>query len=214
MLQIVGPMPDPHRIKNYIMGRYISTGIVFQYRFSKAEIEHQYQRHFWKKKSFSELKQEIISQLFPEIYDHEEDDDYLYVYLADSVNSEDLVTIMKAYYSIVGMSREESDEMEIICDKLKGKTLNDAYSIARKNASYLFYDTELGFSYAYYAYPLILEGKKSFYSVHVSIITIASSSAKTLTEDDLLSYDFFTDLLRYRMKPDKLADAMIIFLSP
>ena len=160
------------------------------------------------------MKQEIISQLFPDIYDHEEDDEYLYVYLADSVKSEDLVTIMKAYYSIVGMSREESDEMEIICDKLKGKTLNDAYSIAQESASFLFYDTELGFSYAYYAYPLILEGKKSFYGVHVSIITIASSSAKTLTEDDLLSYDFFTDLLRYRMKPDKLADAVIIFLSP
>ena len=37
---------------------------------------------------------------------------------------------------------------------------------------------------------------------------------KTITEDDLISYDFFTDLLRYRMKPDKLADAMLIFLSP
>ena len=26
------------------MGRYISTGIVFQYRFSKTEVEQQYER--------------------------------------------------------------------------------------------------------------------------------------------------------------------------
>ena len=60
----------------------------------------------------------------------------------------------------------------------------------------------------------MLEGEKRFYSAHVSIITIEASSAKTVTEDDLLSYDFFTELLRYRMKSDKLADSMIIFLSP
>ena len=53
-----------------------------------------------------------------------------------------------------------------------------------------------------------------FCEVSMSIIMIDASSAKTDTEDDLLSYDFFTELLRYRMKPERLADAMIIFLSP
>lgn len=196
------------------MGRYISTGIVFQYRFSKTEIEQQYERRYWKKKPFSELRQEIISQLFPGIYDHEEDDDYLYVYLSDSVKAEDIITTMKAYHSLIGMGKDEADEMERVVEKLKGKTLNDVYKIAQERESYLFYDTELGYSYSYYAYPLVLEGEKRFYSAHVSIITIEASSAKTVTEDDLLSYDFFTELLRYRMKSDKLADSMIIFLSP
>ena len=59
------------------MGRHISTGIVFQYRFSKTEIEQQYERRYRKKIPFSEIKQEIISQVFPDIYDHEEEDDYL-----------------------------------------------------------------------------------------------------------------------------------------
>lgn len=196
------------------MGRYISTGIVFQYCFSKTEVEKQYERCFWKKKPFSELKQGIINQLFPDIYDHEEDDDYLYVYLSDSLKVEDFITTMKSYYSLVGMDKEESEEMGKVIERLKGKKLEDVYTIAQKRESYLLYNTELGYCYSYYAYPLVIEGEKRFVSVHVSIVTIDSSSVKTSTEDDLASYDFFTDLLRYRMKPDKLADSMIIYLSP
>ena len=112
------------------------------------------------------------------------------------------------------MSKDESLELERVIERLIGKTLNDVYKTAQRRASYLFFDTELGYSYSYYAYPLVLGGEKRFYTAHVSIITIDASSAKTVTEDDLLSYDFFTELLRYRMRPDKLADAMIIFLSP
>ena len=193
------------------MGRYISTGIVFQYRFSKTEVEQQYERRFRKKKPFSELKQDIIDQLFPDIYDYEENDDYLYIYLSDSIKVEDLITTMKSYYSLVGMGEYESEEMDKVIESLKGKNLNDAYSIAQERVLYLFYDTELGYNYAYYAYPLELEGEKSLFTVHLSIVTIYTSSAKTSTEDDLESYDLFTDLLRYRMKPDKLADSMIIF---
>ena len=196
------------------MGRYISTGIVFQYRFSKTEVEQRYERCFRKKKPFSELKREIINQLFPDIYDHEEDDGYLYVFLSDSVKVVDIITTMKAYYSLVGMGKEESKEMERVIERLEGKTLIEVYHIAQERTSCLFYDTELGYSYSYYAYPLLLEGEKNFYSVYASIITIDTSSSKTMSEDVLLSYDFFTDLLRYRMKPDKLADSMIIFLSP
>ena len=62
-----------------VMGRYISTGIVFQYRFSKTEIERQFERRFWNRKPFSEMKQAIISQLFPEIYHYEEDENNLFI---------------------------------------------------------------------------------------------------------------------------------------
>ena len=196
------------------MGRYISTGIVYQYCFSKEELERQYAKRYWKKKSFSELRQTIIDQLFPDIYNHAEDEDYLYLYLSKSFCGDDLIATMKSYYSLAGMADSESDEIERVCERLKGKPLREVYDIARERQSYLLYDTELGYSYAYYAYPLVIEGEKQFFSVHASIITIESSSAKTSTEDDLLSYDFFTELLRYRLKPDKLADAMLIFLSP
>ena len=183
----VNPTAATKQKNTFIMGRYISTGIVFQYRFSKTIIEQQYERRYWKKKPFSELKQEIISQLFPEIYDHEEDEDYLYIYLSNTVKVEDLITTMKTYYSLVGRSNDDSEEMERVFERLKGKTLNDVYKTAQERTSYILYDTELGYTYPYYAYPLVLEEEKRFYSTHVSIITIDSSSAKTVTEDDLLS---------------------------
>lgn len=204
----------PPRPQSYcIMGRYISTGIVCQYCFSKKELERQYAKRYWEKKSFPELKQILIDQL-PEIYDYSEDENYLYFELSKLFCGDDLIATMKSYYSLVGMADSESDEIEMVCERLKGKTLLEAYGIARERQSYLLYDTELGNGNAYYAYPLVIDGEKQFFSVHASIITIESSAAKTITEDDLISYDFFTDLLRYRMKPDKLADAMLIFLSP
>ena len=197
-----------------VMGRYISTGIVFQYRFSKTEIERQFERRFWKRKPFSEMKQAIISQLFPEIYDYEEDENYLFIYLSDSLKGDDVIATIKAYYALVGINERESHEIDKISEMLKGKTMDEAYHLAQDKPSYLYQESDLGFSYAYYAYPLVIDGNKSFYPVHASVVMIDSSSAKTNTEDDLVSYDFFTDLLRYRMQPDKLADAMIIFLSP
>ena len=97
---------------------------------------------------------------------------------------------------------------------LQGKSIGDAYEMAEDDPSYLFQKMRLGNNYGYHAYPLVIGSKKMFCEVSMSIIMIDASSAKTDTEDDLLSYDFFTELLRYRMKPERLADAMIIFLSP
>lgn len=154
------------------MGRYISTGIVFQYCFSKSSIESLYKKYFENKKTFSEFKQEIISQLFPEIYDYKEDDKNLYFNLGNSVSGEDLITTMKAYYSISGIGHEESEEFEELCEILKGVTVQEAYNIAQERSSYIFYDTELGYSYAYYACPLTLEGETYYCAVHLSIVTI------------------------------------------
>lgn len=198
------------------MGRYISTGIVYQYCFEKKEIERDYQSAHWQQKPFSEMKDEIIGQMFPDIYDYSEDDQCIYFTLSDSISTDELISCIKTYYSLVGQSKEEAKEIEDVTQLLQGKTMEEAHKIAVDRPSYLFQRTKLGHDYryyAYYAYPLALDGKKGFYGVSMSIILIYMSSAKTDTEDDLLSYDFFTDLLRYRMKPEKLADAMIVFLS-
>ena len=196
------------------MGRYISTGIVYQYRFSKAEIERQYESNYWRKKPYDDIRQEIINQLFPKIYDSREDEEYLYLCLSDSIRVDDLIATMETYYSLVGMNKEATLEFEGVKEMLKDKTMNEAYDLANEMPSYLYYQSELGFNNSFFAYPLVIEGEKSLYGVDVSIIVIDSSPNKTIAEDDLSPYDFFTELLRYRMKPDKLADAMIIFLSP
>ena len=197
------------------MGRYISTGIVYQYCFEKAEFVRQ-NLWQWHRKPFSELKNEIIGQMFPKIYDYEEDDQHIYFTLSDSISTDDLISCIKAYYSLVSLNEYSAKELEELETLLRGKTIDDAYELAGEKPFCLFQGVGLGCHnyYGYYAYPLVIDGEKEFYGVNASIIMIDSSSAKTDTEDDLLSYDFFTELLRFRMKPERLADAMIIFLSP
>ena len=196
------------------MGRYISFGIVYRYLFEKQQIEREYQRRCWGKKEFGEMKDEIIKQFFPDIYEYKEYDKYISFTLSSSVTSEDLIECIKTYYSLVGIGTEEAKELEEVCKQLEGKTIHEAYKYSEENPSYMFQYEELGYNNGYYACPLVVNGEKFFCGVHTSIIMIDSSSAKTVTEDDLLSYDFFTDLLRYRMQPDKLANTMIVFLSP
>ena len=186
------------------MGRYISTGIIYLYGFAKSSIPGI---------ESPEVKQQIIEQLFPEIYDFQEDDKYLYLSLSSSLAVSDLISAMDAYFSLIGLTHKESEEFERVKRLLDGKTIKEAYEQAEEKPSYLYQADELGYSCAYYAIPLVINGRRKLYPVHIWSIMIHQSSAKTITEDDLLSYDFFTDLLRYRMKPVKLADAMLIYLS-
>jgi hypothetical protein len=186
------------------MGRYISTGIIYTYGFAKSSIPGI---------DSPEIKQQFIEHLFPEIYDFQEDEKYLYLSLSSNLTVSDLISAMDSYYSLIGLSKQEREEFERVKQLLAGKTIDQAYEEAEEKPSYLYQADELGYSYAYYAIPLVINGKRKLYPVHIWSIMIHQSSAKTITEDDLLSYDFFTDLLRYRMKPVKLADAMLIYLS-
>lgn len=196
------------------MGQYISTGIVYYYLFEKSEVEREYERLCWKKKPFSELKQEIINQMFPEIYDFVEDKDYIMFCLSDSLRGGDFVSTIQTYYSLFGKTVDNNKDIKEMTDCLKGKTIKEAYEIAKNNTLYLFWEMIIGYNRGFYAYPLVIDGVRSFYKARASILMINSSPVKTITEDSLLSYDFFTELLRYRMKPDKLADSMLIFLTP
>ena len=196
------------------MGRYISTGIVYFYLFVKSDVEREYEKRHRKKKPFSEFKQEIIDQLFPQIYDYIEDEDIIFFCLSDSLRGDDFVSTIQAYYSLFGDNVDNNSDIKEITECLKGKTIKDAYEIAKNNKLRLFWEMIIGYNYGFYAYPLVIDGVRSFYKVRASIIIIDCSPVKTITEDGLLSYDFFTELLRYRMKPDKLADSMLIFLTP
>ena len=187
------------------MGRYISTGIIFQYQFEKSGITGV---------ETPEIKQQIIDQFPPEIYEFEEDEKNLFFSLSGKVQASDVISAMNLYYSLVGRQKYYEEEMKKVTKILDGKTVEEAYYAAQNSPSYIYQTFELGFRYGYYGYPLTLNGKRKFYEVHIDGVKIESSPAKTSTEDDLLSYDFFTDLLRYRMKPERMADAMLVYLSP
>lgn len=199
--------------KTIIMGRFISYGIVYQYVISKAELEERYHRAFHTEKPMSEFKQEIINQMFPQIYRWEEDDAYLYFFIRDSYTGDDIIEIMKAFYDIHGYGEDYMEELSPVFSYLKGATIDDAVKTMKENPSYLFQNVSMGFVYSPFAIPFKLNGRKIYISVHVELMMIEMAQFKTLTEDDAESYDFFTYLLRYRMKPNKLADAMLVFLS-
>lgn len=186
------------------MGRYISTGIIYQYGFTKSSIPEI---------DSPDVKQQVLNQLFPEIYDFREDDKYFYLKLSSKIPVSELISLMETFYGIRGIDSAENEEFEQVKQLLEEKTIDEAYEIARERPSYLFQADQLGPAYGYYAIPLVINGERKLYPVYIWCIMIESSSAKTNTEDDLVSYDFFTDLLRYRMRPSKLADAMLVYLS-
>ena len=117
------------------MGRYISFGIVYRYIFEKQQIEREYQRRCWRRKEFKEMKEGIIRQLFPDIYDYEEDDKYLSFTLSNSVKSEDLIECIKTYYSLVGPRKEKAKELEDLCQQLERKTIHEAYEYSKGKPS-------------------------------------------------------------------------------
>jgi hypothetical protein len=186
------------------MGRYISTGIIYQYRFAKASIPGIATKN---------VKQQVINQLFPQIYDCLEDDKYLYFVLSSKIPVSELISLMEIYNGLRGMRVKDIEEFERVKQLLEGKTLEEAYELAETKPSYLYQADNLGPGCGYYAVPLMIDGKRKLYPVYVWCIMIENSCVKTITEDHLVSYDFFTDLLRYRMRPAKLADAMLIYLS-
>ncbi len=196
------------------MGRYISYGIIYQFVISKARLEELYHRRFSEKKPLSEFKQEIINQMFPQIYSWEEDDEHLYFFIRDSFTGDDIIETMNAFYGIHGYRKSYMEELSSVYSNLKGATIDDVIEYGKGKPSFLFQEISLGYSYSPLFIRIRLNGRSLFINVHAELMMIESASSKTFTEDDAESYDFFTDLLRYRMKPDKLADAMLVFLSP
>lgn len=187
------------------MGRYNSTGIIYQYEFEKSTIPGI--------ESY-EIKQQVIKQLFPEIYDFREDEESLYFNLSRSITASDIISAMDSYYDIFGVYDIVSEEFERVKMLLEGKTLDEAYEAAEEKRSYLYRADELFYRfYNHYRIRLVINGERDYYPVRINSITIARSAYKTVVEDDLYDYYFFTNLLRYRMKPLKLADAMIFYLS-
>ena len=194
------------------MGRYISTGIVYMYAFNKAKVEKEYSSKFGKT-PFSKIKPLIIDQLFPELYEQYENDEHFFLSLSKSIRGEDIASLMKAYFSLVGDKEDIFDTMEKLAEAMKGLNADQVYLFAGEVTEPFFSQVNLGTSYPTYMIPLVVNGKRHFFTASLLLIKIDNASSKTDTEDDIESYDFFTDLLRYRMKPEKLADSMIIYLS-
>ena len=186
------------------MGRFISTGIIYQYGINKAHIPGI---------ESSNTKQEIIDQLFPDIYDFREDENYLYFKLSDKVSVSDIISTIENYYDLIHVFEHRCEEFERVKQRLENKSIDDVYKIAEEMPSYLFQTDEIGYSYEPFYIPLLSSEKRALCPVHIWCILIDPSPNKTYSEDEFCAFPFYTDLLRYRMKPEKLADSMLIYIS-
>ena len=103
------------------MGRFISTGIIYQYGINKAHIPGI---------ESSNTKQEIIDQLFPDIYDFREDENYLYFKLSDKVSVSDIISTIENYYDLIHVFEHRCEEFERVKQRLENKSIYDVYNIA------------------------------------------------------------------------------------
>lgn len=193
------------------MGRYISFGIVRTYCFFKESINKWLNLRLHLKES--DVKEALMNQMFPDIYDFIETDDSYEFTLKSDLSVKDIVELISHFWDVAHIPKSDR---EGICEAISEMPLDAALDLAKKKKFYKYQDFQLyGKFYggSSFAYPLIIGGKRVYMNAEVLGIMIAQSYSKTISESDLHPYDFFTELLRYRLKPCKLADSTLVFLS-
>lgn len=86
-----------------------------------------------------------------------------------------------------------------------------AISLARDKVHSFFHAEYL--SDFFYFYPFKIGHRTHYARTEVQTISLTETCFKTLAEDDISPYDFFTELLRYRMRDLRLGDSMLVYLS-
>lgn len=194
------------------MGRFISYGIATEYYFDKKIIKDKF-RYKFDKPSEEEIRHALINTFSSDIYDFYENDDLYFFGLKDEISMQDIVELMKKYWEIRGASQRVQDDLEEIYNEIAEMSIEEALNYAKNCSMCYFSYLNLERIFPPLFYPVKLNGKKHFLYASAVGFHIDMASSKTDTEDEAESYDFFTDLLRYRLKPLKLADTMLVYLS-
>lgn len=197
------------------MGRYVSFGIVRTYCFFKKSIRDYVNDWFNLRLNLKEddVKNALVEQMFPDIYDFTETD-YGYEFtLKSDLSENDIVELLSHFWDVAHIPESEREE---ICETISGMSLNDALDLAEEKKFYKYQEFHLyGRFYggSPFVYPLTVNGKQIYIAAEVFGVMIGQSDSKTISESDIRPYDFFTELLRYRLRPCKLADSALVFLS-
>lgn len=197
--------------KIIIMGRYVSYGIVRTYRFYKDSIRELVSD--CSDINENDIKEALMTQIFPDIYDFIETDKVYEFTLKSDLSVKDLVELITCFWDIAHI--EESDR-EGICEAISEMSFDAALDLAEEKQFYDYMDFHLYGRFRdeiMFAYPIIIDGERGYLDAEVFGVIIEQSYDKTLSESNICPYDFFTELLRYRLKPCKLADSALVFLS-
>ena len=182
------------------MGRYIYMGIATSYVAYTERID---------KYLTSSVLEDIRTQLSPDIYEFSHHADRLEWILRKDIPITDLTELLRSFSNLYHYPKEK--DLDPLINQLSSMNFEQAILYANQKNYYCYQAFDLD-PFLYY-YPFTINGERVYLNTKVSTIIIADSCFKTYSENDIRPYDFFTELLRYRMKPLKLADSLLVYLS-
>ena len=186
-------------------------GLAAQYAILKTDLRRNLVWQSLGDVSEEDLQKELRTILPESLYEMEEDEEYYYFSLNDSVSVEDVIAIYDEFNNVVGYSENDSKYIkEHRKAMMKMKTLDEVMEYA-SNCRIKFWELEL---YGYvYSERHLLFGKTVKIPMYVDGVEFYIGHHKTSSESETESFDIFTDLLKYRLKGFKLADAMKVHLT-
>lgn len=190
------------------MGRYASYGIIDTFRISLDSLDREIHRNIWGKSLKDFGLEEILSQLPLNIYDVEESEGSISFRLKDTITSKEIVGVMDDFFKIFPYKIKG---IELILEKLSSMTMEELRSFARRREEENFQDFSLYGEW--YSRPVKIDHHILYPNTDVKGFMIYSSCSKMVVEDDIEPFNFLTELLRYRLKENPLADTLISFLS-
>ncbi len=191
------------------MGRYISIGVVTAYHFNKNKLSREVNRYrLGDLIEDKVIREALINQMFPDIYEFSESDSYYTFSLRADIPMSEYNNMIRELSKL--LEDKPSEFVDYYEDS--SMSLDDAIALDKEQETDYFLPFEL-MDYYGYNYPVTIESERRSLSTSVEGIMLDISCAKTVTEDDTFSYDFFTKLLRRCLKPHVLADSLLVFLT-
>ncbi len=192
------------------MGRYSCIGMAYSYAVRKDVLESTVRKQFAGKRQLDDLKGQITKQMFPDIYGFRESDDFLRWEIRDDIPVTDLTEIIRGFGELMRKFAEWKDDRSLI-RFLNHFPIREAFrrSVEIDDSRYRPFRL---FSPLYH-HPFLIDGTRVLVQTEVRGVALHTSTAKTMTEDEITPYEIFTELLRYRMRPLRLAVSMLAFLT-
>lgn len=190
------------------MGQYSSYGIVHSFSISKESLNQRIRNKFFTK-SLDNFGIDVITNQMPDIYDVFLDDENINFKLKESFGPNDLANLIEDFFKI--LPYKPYDEINELTDLIRKSDPESIYNLAKSRTFYNFVDFRL---YGiWYGMRIMIDGENFYPNTDVSGFMLYQSESKTVTENPLTTYDFMSDLLRYKLNPNPMAESMICFLS-
>ena len=193
------------------MGTYIGMGMAAQYAIPKRDLRENLVWNFVGDVSEEDLQKELRTILPESLYGMSEDEKCYYFLLNGTVSVEDVISIYDEFNNVVGYRKEESIYIKEHRDALmQMKTLGEVLKYASNRKIKFWKLCLVGYIYSECH---LLFGKMVRIPMYVDGVDFYIGLSKTISESETESFDIFTDLLKYRLKGFKLADAMKVHLT-